>query len=403
MYARSREAIIQKVSRKFLNIEILGSLCLVLAAVCGMICMNSSLRDFYENLIEYQITLNMHFFEFSKPLLFWVNDGLICFFFFLLGLEVKREFLVGELSDKSRLALPLSAAVGGAVIPPIIYAIFNHANPIYMRGWAIPMATDSAFSLGLLALVIGGVPRSLKIFLVSLAIIDDLLAVITIAIFYAQDLSQLSILSSIILLGFLVILNQAKVYKVYPYVIAGFLLWLAVLNSGVHTSVVGVLLAFTIPHNKHAQDPSMLEKIENFLHPWIALFIIPVFAFMNAGVPLTEFSIDKLLNPLSMGIICGLFIGKQIGVFGITFLMVKIGRAHLPHNTNWLQMYGISALCGIGFTMSLFICSLSFQSGGPQYNDSITAAIFVGSLLSACVAYFILTLNNIINISKNHA
>lgn len=386
----------QQVSRNFLSIEILSSIALLLAALCGMTFMNSPLRGFYENLINYQIIFHTPFFQFNKPLIFWVNDGLICFFFLLLGLEVKREFLAGELSDKSKLALPLSAAVGGAIVPALIYAFFNYGNSIDMRGWAIPIATDSAFSLGILALVIGGVPRSLKVFLVSLAIIDDILAVSTIAVFYAQDLSPMSILSAAALLGVLVIFNQARVYRMLPYIIVGFFLWLSVLNSGVHTSIVGVLLAFTIPYNKTEHNKSMLETIEAFLHPWVSLLIIPIFAFINAGVPLTEFNLHKFLNPLSIGIIGGLFIGKQIGIFGITFLMVRFGRAHLPRNTNWLQMYGIAVLCGIGFTMSIFICSLSFQSGGPEYNDAITASIFVGSLLSACTAYFILSLNNII-------
>lgn len=385
----------QKVSGKFINTEIIGSIGLLVATLLGMYFMNSQLRDFYDKLIYHPISFNLFIFEFSKPIIFWVNDGLICFFFLLLGLEIKRELLAGELSEPNKLALPLTAAIGGAVFPALIYAIFNHNDPIAMRGWAIPMATDSAFSIGILALIIGGVPRSLKIFLISLAIIDDILAVATIAIFYAQDLSPISILLATVFLGILAILNQAKVYKMLPYVLIGLLLWISVLNSGVHTSVVGVLLAFTIPFNKTPHHKSMLEKMEEFLHKWVALFIIPIFAFINAGVPLSEFSIDKLLNPLSMGIIGGLFIGKQLGIFGIMYIMVAFGGARLPHNTNWIHMYGVSVLCGIGFTMSLFICSLSFQSGGPEYNDAVTAAIFVGSLLSATLAYIILSFNNL--------
>ncbi len=385
----------QKVSGKFINTELIGSIGLLLATLLGMYFMNSHLREFYNKLTYYPITVNLHFFQFSKPLIFWVNDGLICFFFLLLGLEIKREFIAGELSERSKLALPVTAAIGGAVVPAIIYSIFNHSDPIAMRGWAIPMATDSAFSIGILALVIGGVPRSLKVFLISLAIIDDILAVATIAIFYAQDLSPISIIIATALLGVLVILNQAKVYKMAPYVILGLLLWVSVLNSGVHTSVVGVLLAFTIPYNKSENHKSMLEQIEQFLHKWVSLAIIPIFAFINAGVPLSEFSLDKLLNPLSIGIISGLFIGKQLGIFGIIYLMIKFGKANLPRDTNWMHMYGVSVLCGIGFTMSLFICSLSFQSGGPEYNDAVTAAIFVGSVISAIFAYLILTMNNL--------
>jgi NhaA family Na+:H+ antiporter len=358
--------------------------------------MNSPLRDFYEKLIYYPIIIKTPFGDFDKPLIFWINDGLICFFFFLLGLEIKREIIAGELSDKAKLALPLSAAIGGAIVPAIIYGLFNYDNPVNMRGWAIPMATDSALSLGILALVIGGIPRSLKVFLVSLAIIDDILAVTTIAIFYAKELSPISILIAVVLMGLLVILNQARISKKSPYLILGFLLWLSVLSSGVHTSVVGVLLAIAIPYNKSSHKHSMLEQIEKFLHPWVSLAIIPIFAFINAGVPLEEFTVEKFVNPLALGIILGLFIGKQIGIFGIAVILIKFSKTELPTGTTWLQMYGVSVLCGIGFTMSLFIGSLSFASGGPEYDDAITAAIFVGSMLSAFCGYAILCLNNFI-------
>lgn len=391
----------QKVSRSFLSTEIAGSIGLLIAVTLGMICMNSPLRDFYNNLVYFEISIHTIFFKFSKPLIFWINDGLICFFFLLLGLEMKREILAGELSDRAKLVLPLTTAIGGAIVPAIIYALFNYDNPINMRAWAIPMATDTAFALGLLALVISGVPRSLKVFLVSLAIIDDILAVATIALFYAHDLSPISMLIATVLVGVLIILNQAKVARKTPFVIVGFLLWLSVLNSGVHTSIVGVLLALAIPYNKseHHQKSehyeSMLEQIEKFLHPWVALFIIPVFAFINAGVPLEEFTLAKFSDPLALGIILGLFIGKQLGIFGLAVMLVNIGKAKLPTDTTWLQMYGVAVLCGIGFTMSLFICSLSFASGGPEYNDAATAAIFAGSLLSAFFGYAILSVNNL--------
>lgn len=391
----------QKVSRNFLSTEIAGSIGLFIAVVLGMLFMNSPLRDFYNKLVYFEISINTIFFNFTKPLIFWVNDGLICFFFLLLGLEMKREILAGELSDRAKLVLPLTTAIGGAIVPAIIYSIFNYDNPINMRAWAIPMATDTAFALGLLALVVRGVPRSLKVFLVSLAIIDDILAVATIAIFYAHDLSPISMLIATVLVGILVILNQANVNKKTPYIVISFLLWLSVLNSGVHTSIVGVLLALAIPynkseHHKNEHHQSMLEQIEQFLHPWVALFIIPVFAFLNAGVPLEEFSIIKFFNPLALGIILGLFIGKQLGVFGLAVLLVNIGKAKLPTDTNWLQIYGVAVLCGIGFTMSLFICSLAFASGGPEYNDAATAAIFAGSLLSALFGYAILNINNLL-------
>lgn len=386
----------QKVSRSFLSIEIAGSICLLIAVTIGMIFMNSPLREFYNNLIYYPLSVNTSLIQFSKPLIFWVNDGLICFFFFLLGLEIKREIIAGELSDRAKLVLPLSAAIGGAIVPAVIYAFFNHDHSVNMHGWAIPMATDSAFSLGILALVIGGVPRTLKVFLVSLAIIDDILAVATIAVFYARDLSPLSMLTASVLMGILVILGQAKIQKKSVYLILGFLLWLSVLKSGVHTSVVGVLLAMAIPYDKNHRKTSMLEQIEKFLHPWVSFVIIPIFAFINAGVPFEEFTVNKLLNPLALGIIGGLFIGKQLGIFGTAYLLIRFSKTELPHGTTWLQMYGVAVLCGIGFTMSLFIGSLSFASGGPEYDDAITAAIFVGSIISAICGYAILSLNNIL-------
>lgn len=381
-----------KISRNFLNIEVISSVGLFIAATLAIVLVNSRYHEYYEAFINYPIPLITPFTKFSKSVTFWVNDGLICLFFFLLGLEIKREIVDGELSNTAKLSLPVTAAIFGAIVPAIIYTLFNYNNSVHMRGWAIPTAMDTAFCLGVLALVKNGVPRSIKVFLVSLAIIDDILAVATIALFYADELSHISVLSSTILMGILVLLNQSKVNAKFPYIVLGFLLWLTVLQTGVHTSVVGVLLALVIPHNRTDAKQSMLEKFQKNLHPWVAFLIIPIFAFTNAGVSFSELSWNNVLSPLSLGIILGLFIGKQAGIFGVIFILVKLKKSQLPRGATWLEMYGASVLCGIGFTMSLFIGALAFESGGPAYTNAVKAAVFVASIFSAIMGYIILTI-----------
>lgn len=374
----------------FSHIEVLGSIGLFVATIMGLVFINSPWGHIYERLINFPIAIVTPLGQFSRPSIFWINDGLISIFFLLIGLEIKREILSGELSGRAKLALPVAAATIGAIVPAIIFALYNYDNPINMRGWAIPTATDTAFCLGVLTLLGRRVPKSIKVFLVSLAIIDDVIAVAIIAIFYAHDISQIGFLATLITFGLLVCLNLLNIHKKTPYVILGFVLWIAMLNSGIHTSIVGILLAATIPNQRIHDKPSMLEDIEKMLHPWVAFFIIPLFAFANAGVPLAEFNLNVLESPLALGIVLGLFFGKQIGIFGTTILMVKLKKASLPTNASWSQMYGASVLCGIGFTMSIFIGTLAFTHKGMEYNDTVKVAIFIGSILAAITGYIIM-------------
>ncbi len=380
----------QNSSRNVYYIEVVGSIALFIATILGLILNNSPLRDEYEQIISFPISVLMPFGVFSKPFLFWINDGLICFFFMLLGLEIKREILVGELSQKTKLPLPISTAVVGVIIPALIYAIYNYDNPINMRGWAIPTATDTAFCLGVLTLLGRRIPHGIKVFLISLAIIDDIIAVAIIATFYAKELSHIAVLISATILGALVLINQAKVNNKWPYIFLGLLLWCAMLNSGIHTSIVGVLLAAVIPNNHAHNKTSMLENFECGLRPWVAFLVIPIFAFANAGVPLAEFNIENLMSPLSLGIIFGLVIGKQVGIFSTTFLMVKFSKVELPTNATWTQMYGACVLCGIGFTMSIFIGTLAFENLNINYSNTFKVAVFTASFIAALLGYIIL-------------
>jgi NhaA family Na+:H+ antiporter len=383
----------KQVFTKYLNIEVLGGTALLIATIVAITLVNSPYKNYYDFIVNYPLGVSHGDFHFSKSILFWVNDGLISFFFLLIGFEIKRELLKGQLSGKGQLSLPLFAAISGMIVPAIIYSFFNYDNTVNMRGWAIPVAMDTAFALGILSLLGKGIPKSLRIFLVSLAIIDDILAVLVIVIFYANEISHLSALVSISVLAILMLLNQIGVNKGFPYLILGFILWVCVLQSGVHTSIAGVLLAFCIPLENKNDSKSLLVKMEEVLHPWVSFLILPVFAFTNAGVSFDAFSPEKLLNPLALGIILGLFVGKQIGVFGITWILVKIGNINLPNGVNWLQMYGASILCGIGFTMSFFIGALSFESGGPAYNDVIKSSVYIGSTLSAIFAVIIFNIS----------
>lgn len=375
----------------FSRIEVMGSIGLFIATILGLALVNSPMRAFYENIINYSIRLPTPIGIFNKPLLFWINDGLICFFFLFLGLEIKRELLVGELSEKSKLPLPVSTALIGVVVPALIFTCFNYDQVINMRGWAIPTATDTAFCLGVLTLVGNRVPRSVRVFLISLAIIDDILAVAIIATFYTNKLSSVGLLATVSFFTFLVLLNVSRVHSKWPYILLGICLWIAMLNSGIHTSVVGVLLAAVIPHkSKHENKKGMLQEFETALHPWVAFLVIPLFAFANVGIPLSEFNIHNFMSPLSLGIIVGLFLGKQLGIFGTIILIIRTKEVSLPSGATWLQMYGAAVLCGIGFTMSIFIGNLAFAGIDPDYLNIVKSAIFIGSLMAALFGYLIL-------------
>lgn len=375
-----------------INIERLGRFALFAATVFALIISNSKFKGLYSSFIEYPIGITSHLLTFYKPVEFWVNDVLFCFFFMLIGMEIKREILIGELSNKSKLMLPIVTACFGVIVPAVIFILFNFKNPTLLNGWAIPTPTDVAFSLAALGLVGRKIPHSIRIFLLSLAIIDDLIAVIIIAVFYAKYLSLIWLLCITILMGMLFSLNKFKIQSKLPYIFLGALLLYAVIQSGIHSSIFGVLLAFSLPANNRGKKASMLEEFERIISNWVIFLVIPLFAFINAGVTLGELSISDMFSTLSLGVICGLFFGKQIGIFGSTWLLVKFKQCTLPTNATWMQMYGISVLCGIGFTMSLFINILAFEKINMEYDEIVKASILIGSIISAIVGFTVLKL-----------
>lgn len=364
------------------------------AAALAMIAENAPYtKPLYEALLSTPVELRIGALHLAKPLLLWINDGLMAVFFFLVGLELKRELLEGELSRPGQIALPAFAAFGGMLVPALFYVGMNWGDSQALNGWAIPAATDIAFALGVLALLGNRVPPSLKLFLLSLAIIDDIGAIVIIAIFYSSELSFDSLLFSIIALIVLTIMNRMGVKRLGAYFLLGVVLWISVLKSGVHATLAGVALAFFIPMrdvDDHGQSFSPVKRIENDLHPAVAFGILPLFAFANAGVSLSGLTFSSLLQPVPLGIGLGLFLGKQIGVFGFSWMTITLRLAGLPKGAGWLQVYGISLLCGIGFTMSLFIGSLAFEHGGPDYAVDARLGIISGTLLSALAGYYLL-------------
>ena len=375
----------------FLKLESASGIFLFIAAVMAMICENSAAKPLYDALLGTSFEIRAGQFELAKPLLLWINDGLMAVFFFLIGLEVKREILAGELSDPSRVVLPVIAAIGGMTVPAVIYSIANWGDGIAMKGWAIPSATDIAFALGVLALLGTRIPQALKIFLMTLAIIDDLGAILIIAIFYTAELSLISLLFAVIAIIVLFIMNKKNVLSLTPYIIFGVILWTAVLKSGVHATLAGVITAWFIPYRKQAGETyTQLEKLEHDLHPAVVFGILPLFAFANAGIPLQAITSENLLHPVPVGIAAGLFFGNQLGVFGFSFCAIKLRITRLPQGTSWLQLYGAACLCGIGFTMSLFIASLAFEQGGPDFAVDDRLGIMIGSMVSGIAGYLIL-------------
>jgi NhaA family Na+:H+ antiporter len=376
---------------RLLHHEAAPGILLMLAMLFALIVSNSG-ASWYDAFLTTYARVGIGEWGIEKPLLLWINDGLMAVFFLLVGLELKREVMFGELSSIRKSALPIIAAIGGIAIPSGIYAWINWGDPVAINGWAIPAATDIAFALGILAILGSRVPVSLKILLTSIAVIDDLAAIIIIAIFYTSQLSMMSLGSAAIILGLLFAINRLGVRSMAPYILLGIALWIAVLKSGVHATLAGVALAAFIPTGKGVDDKDGLTyKLEHGLHSWVVFLILPVFAFANAGVPILGLSIADLMKPVPLGIMLGLFVGKQIGVFGAAFLAVKSGLAQLPSGVKWSQVYGLSALCGIGFTMSLFIGSLAFEgAGGPDYAVDDRLGILAGSFLSAILGVFVL-------------
>lgn len=380
--------------RKFLQLEASAGIILMLVTILALLIANSPLYPLYQDTLHAPFSLKYDNFLLSKPLLFWINDGLMVIFFFLIGLEIKREFIEGHLSIPSQRILPATATLGGMLIPALIYILFNYNNSINMRGWAIPTATDIAFALGVLALTKNS-PKSLRVFLLTIAVLDDLGAVLIIALFYAKSLSIVSLLCAAFILMILTLVNKLRVKKVSIYIVLSLTLWVFVLQSGVHATIAGVLAAFTIPLGKtKTLEKNPLIMIEHALHPWVAYAILPIFAFANAGLPLENIKFSNLTDPLALGIMLGLFVGKQIGVFMGTWIPIKLKWGKLPSNVSWPQLYGISILCGIGFTMSLFIGTLAFNESGPEFDHRVRLAILIASFLSFVYGYLILKFTN---------
>jgi NhaA family Na+:H+ antiporter len=375
----------RKTLTRFLELESASGLLLIAAGIIAMSINNSPLSYLYNGLLDVPVAVQFGALKIAKPLLLWINDGLMAVFFLLIGLEVKREVLEGQLKEPAQLVLPGAAAIGGMLVPALIYWAFNRHNPGALGGWAIPMATDIAFALGVLALLGKRVPVSLKLFLMTLAIIDDLGAIIVIALFYSTELSTLSLGLAAICISALILINRLGVSKLSPYLVIGAILWICVLKSGVHATLAGVILALTIPLRPSNGQPSPLMSLEHALHPWVAFAILPIFAFSNAGVQLNELTLQSFTHSVPLGIAAGLLLGKALGVFGFTWLTIKTGLAKLPEGANWGQVLGLAVLCGIGFTMSLFVGSLAFIPELSEYAGMDRVGILTGSILAALI------------------
>ena len=377
----------------FFKLEAASGLVLLFAAIIALIISNSGLAELYFSTLNKYLFIGINNFGLKLSVLHWINDALMAIFFFFVTLEIKREFIQGELSNKKQALLPIIAAVGGMLVPALIYVFINLGDGETLRGWAIPSATDIAFSLGVLSLLGSRVPISLKVFLTALAIIDDLGAIIIIAFFYTGDLNIKYLILLLITFTFLLILNKFNIKKFLPYLITGLLLWFFTHESGVHATIAGVLLATIIPHRKKNKDFSLLMKIEHSISPYVAFGIMPLFAFANAGVSLNDVTFNSLLLPVPLGILLGLFIGKQVGVLLFSFISIKLKIAQMPSNANWLNFYGVGILTGIGFTMSLFVGNLAFIEN-TQYMDGVKIGVLSGSLLSTLFGYTILLISN---------
>jgi len=374
----------------FFQLESASGLILLIAAIIALIVSNSNFSDLYFRTLEQYLFIGFNDFGLKLSVHHWINDLLMAVFFFFVTLEIKREFIQGELSNLKKAMLPIFAAVGGMIVPALFYVAINFENSETLNGWAIPSATDIAFSLGILALLGSRVPISLKIFLTALAIIDDLGAILIIAFFYSGDLNigylSLILISYILLL----VLNRLKVKKFLPYLVLGIFMWYFTYKSGIHATIAGVLLASTIPHKLKDKDFSLLIKIEHAISPYVAFLIMPLFAFANAGVSLEGLTFSSLMTPVPLGILLGLFVGKQVGVMFFSFFAVKFGIAQMPNNSNWFSLYGVSILTGIGFTMSLFVGNLAFIEN-TEYINGVKIGVLAGSLLSTIVGYFTLS------------
>ena len=375
----------------FFKLESAGGILLMGSALIAIIIANTPLFYYYNLLIEIPVEIRVGNFEIAKPLLLWINDGLMALFFLLVGLELKRELVEGELSQPGNIVMPAVGALGGMLIPALIYIAFNYKDPVAIQGWAIPAATDIAFALGILILLGKRVPVSVKIFLTSLAIFDDIGAILIIALFYTSKISLLSLCIATVCIVLLYIINRQKITERSPYFLVGLVMWVALLKSGVHATLAGVILAMFIPLKDDKEpDVSPLRELEHDLHTIVAFGVLPIFAFANAGIKFTGIGIDYILHAVPFGIICGLFFGKQLGIFLFCYTAIKLGLARLPDGMSFLTLYGVAILCGVGFTMSLFIGSLAFEESGANLLFDERVGIVIGSILSGIIGYLVL-------------
>jgi len=375
----------------FFKLESASGIILMVVGLLAVLIANTPLQPYYALLLDTPVEVRIGIFEVAKPLLLWINDGLMAIFFFLVGLELKRELIEGELADKRNVILPGVGAIGGMLVPAIIYAYFNFSDSTAMKGWAIPTATDIAFALGVLFLLGSRVPTSIKIFLTSVAIFDDIGAIVIIAFFYTAKISLVALAVVALCISILALLNKRNTESMSVYLMVGLVMWVAMLKSGVHATLTGVVLAMFIPMKSEANSHySPLKNLEHDLHSVVAFFILPVFAFANAGVSFSGVGIEQFLHNVPLGIALGLFIGKQVGVFGLCWVALQLKVARLPKGMSWSSLYGTSALCGIGFTMSLFIGSLAFDETGVNLLFDERIGILLGSLVSGFVGYFVL-------------
>ena len=384
--------------KAFLELEASGGIVLALAAIVAMIIANSPLSTWYESFIHAPVAIQIGSFAIAKDAHHWINDGLMAIFFFLVGLELKREVLIGELSNVKQIILPAGAAIGGMVFPAIVYMAFNYNEPEFWAGWAIPAATDIAFALGILSLLGSRVPNSLKVFLVSVAIFDDIGAILIIALFYTNELSLSSLAFAGLCLPFLYLLNRRNVTSITPYLLIGVIMWIAVLKSGIHATLAGVVLALFIPmFDRTDPEHSPVEELEHDLHNTVAFGILPLFAFANSGISLKGAGFAELFHSVPLGIAAGLFIGKQLGVMAMCWLIFKLGISTMPKGMNYKQIYGAALLCGVGFTMSLFIGGLAFGGGSPLFDERL--GIIMGSIVSGVAGYLMLKVSLKDNVS----
>ncbi|OWO79333.1 Na+/H+ antiporter NhaA [Photorhabdus luminescens] len=375
--------------RQFLKLEAAGGLILIIAAIIALIMANSPLQDIYQQFLNISVVVQFAALEINKPLLLWINDGLMAVFFLIVGLEVKRELLEGSLAGRDKAVFPVVAAIGGMVAPALIYLLFNGNDEFTRQGWAIPAATDIAFALGVMALLSKRVPTELKVFLLALAIIDDLGVIVIIALFYTKTVSLVALGLSAAMIALLVWMNWRGVEKISAYLVVGVILWVCILKSGVHATLAGVIIGFLIPlRGRNGDSPS--ESLEHGLHPWVAYLILPLFAFANAGVVLNGVTLNSLTDMLPLGIAAALFLGKPLGIFLFSYISIKIGFAKLPQRINLKQIFAVSVLCGIGFTMSIFISGLAFEGGDESFSIYSRLGILMGSTIAAFVGYGLL-------------